>query len=180
MTFTGITQARARLERLAQGLREIAGGAVLARAAAKVKEQVDAVAKRAAGSHIESGAASSSLAVTASGGLVRLSSIGYLKFHAWWPFRRGTMPPFVVKRATLILAREIVAALGGSGGGAAGVEAAGIVDEANAAETEKAVGAVKKAYAKKANAEQRKRDSAQRRTDRKLDAATKKREARDG
>ena len=136
MTFTGITQARARLERLAQGLREAAGGAVLARAAAKVQAQIDAVASAKAGAHQDTGAAASSVLVTASGGLVQLNSAGYLKFHGWWPFRRGIMPPFIVKNASQILARELLTAIGATS--VIGAEAAALVADDETAKAKRA------------------------------------------
>jgi len=136
VTFIGITQARARLERLAQGLREAAGGAVLARAAAKVQAQINAVAKAKTAAHELSGNAASTLTVTAAGGLVQLHAASYLHFHRWWPFRSGVMPPFIVKNASLILARELLAAI--SAGGALGAEAKQLVDDSDAASAKRA------------------------------------------
>jgi hypothetical protein len=133
MTFTGITQARRRLGRLADGLRDVASGAALDRAAAFIRAQVEAVARDKAGRHEETGAALGSIVATSAGGLVQLSNVGYLRFHSWWPFRRGSMPPFVVKRASLILAREIRASLG-IAGSAVAAEASAVIDEAAGAE----------------------------------------------
>ena len=133
LTFAGITSARARLARLTVGLREAASGEVVARAVAKVAEQIEAVAKAKTSKHTLSGTAADSVALARAGGVVALSTVGYLKFHAWWPFRRG-MPPFVVTRASLIFARELVNALGAK---ADETEAADLVSAADAAEVAK-------------------------------------------
>jgi flagellar biosynthesis GTPase FlhF len=109
---SGIVEARRRLSDLVNGLREATSGAVVARAARKVQEQITAVTNRILGEHVYSGTARSSSLALASGSVVQLSSIGYLKYHPWWPFRRG-MPPFVVTRATKIFKAELEAALAG-------------------------------------------------------------------
>jgi len=131
--FTGITAARARLARLAADLRAAASGEVIERAAAKIAEQIVAVAEAKTTKHMRTGDARGSVQLTRAGGKIELSTVDYLRFHAWWPFRRG-MPPFVVKRASLIFARELVNALGVK---ADGTEAADLVDEADAAEIAK-------------------------------------------
>lgn len=128
MTFTGISAARKRLARLAAGLRDAASGAVLARAAAKVGAQLAAVAEQKTSAHQLSGNARGSIVLTVGGGHVELTTARYLSYHSWWPFRRG-MPPFVVKRAVIIFARELLVALGGEVG-ALGEEAGAVVEEA--------------------------------------------------
>jgi hypothetical protein len=133
LSYAGITSARKRLARLAEGLREAASGEVVARAVAKIGQQIVAVAEKKTTQHRDTGAARGSVELATTGGLVQLSTVGYLKFHAWWPYRRG-MPPFVVKRAALIFARELVNVLGVA---ADQTEAAELVSEADDAEIEK-------------------------------------------
>lgn len=112
IAFEGLSAARSRLQVLVNGLRNAAGGAVVARAAAKVGEQVAAVSKRLLADHIYTGNAQSASLVTVNGGRVDLSAPGYLKYHGWYVFRSG-MPPFVVTRAAKIFAAELQAALAG-------------------------------------------------------------------
>ncbi len=114
MFTCNVTSACARLSSLVAGLRAAASGAVVDRAAAKVQAQIDAVSRAKVTSHELSGHAASVLEVSRLGGLVQVKASAYLHFHRWWPFRSG-MPPFVVKRAALIFAAELVAALGGRG-----------------------------------------------------------------
>jgi hypothetical protein len=144
LTFTGISSSRARLARLAVGLRAAAGGEVVARAVAKVADQVRAVVVAKLARHEETGAAAGATVTTTSGAMVQVHGMppaqgkrwagrSYVSLHGWWPFSRG-MPPFVVKRASLIFARELVLALGVK---ADGTEAAEMVSEAEAAEAAK-------------------------------------------
>lgn len=109
---SGIPQARQRLSELVAGLRDAASGAVAERAARAVQEQVAAVTKRILGQHVDSGHAQETAEATHAGNVVQLSASGYLKYHAWWPFRSG-MPPFVLARATRIYKAELEAALAG-------------------------------------------------------------------
>jgi hypothetical protein len=145
--YAGLTAARARLQRLADGLREAAGGEVLARATAKMGEQIAAVAEQKTAAHMDTGAARGSVELAVSSGRVQLTTVGYLRYHSWWPFRRG-MPGFVVKRAALVLARELVEAIGGDGSALA-AEAQAVADDGDAAAT--------KAASKSANKRPRKR-----------------------
>lgn len=133
ITFAGISSARARLARLSAGLHQAASGEVMSRAANKIADQIEAVAKAKTAAHQVTGGASRTVAIAVHGGIITLGSIGYLKFHAWWPFRRG-MPPFVVKRASLIFARELLNVLGAA---ADNTEAADLVSEADAADVAK-------------------------------------------
>ena len=147
-TWSGISAARARLEKLARGLEQVAGGAVLARAVAKVAEQIRAVAADKLGKHELSGAAAALTVVDQSGGLITLHGMpprngktsagkSYLSMYGWWPFRRGSMPPFVVTRAAQIFANEVLLALGGRGT-ALGSLAGEVVDEGAAGAAKRA------------------------------------------
>jgi hypothetical protein len=144
ITYSGITGARARLARLAVGLRGAAGGEVVERAVAKVADQVRAVVVAKLARHEETGAAAGATVTTTAGAMVQIHGMppakgkrwagrSYVSLHRWWPFSRG-MPPFVVKRASLIFARELVLALGVK---ADQTEAAELVSEADAAEVAK-------------------------------------------
>jgi hypothetical protein len=124
-TWSGISAARARLEKLARGLEQVAGGTVLERAGAKVAEQVRSIARDKLAAHEMSGTAASLTVVSQSGGLVTLHGMpprnakngagrSYVSIFAWWPFRRG-MPQNVVKRAAQIFAAEVLLSLGGRG-----------------------------------------------------------------
>ncbi len=93
--------ARRRLAEVTAGLRAAASGAVVERAAAQVQAQIDAVSRAKLAKHTASGAALGALKASRSGGLVQLTAKGYLRYHRWWPFRRG-MPPFVTRNATKI------------------------------------------------------------------------------
>lgn len=110
--YATITGARARLQAAADGLRAAASGAVVERAAAKVQTQVDKVAHKFTSAHRLSGDADDSVDTTTAGGLIQLRTVGYLRFHADWLFRRG-MPPFVISNALKIFTAELVAALAG-------------------------------------------------------------------
>lgn len=112
LAFQGLTAARKRFADLAGRLREAASGAVMERAVEKIQEQVQAVARRLAAKHKDTGAAASALVVTGTPGLVQLKFPRYLGYHAWWVFRSG-MPPFIVTRAAKILAAELDAVLAG-------------------------------------------------------------------
>ncbi len=112
LSSSGIPAARKRFADLAARLREAASGAVVERAAQAIGAQVQAVAKRLTSAHQDSGAAASGLTVTASGGLVQLTSNRYLGYHPWWVFRSG-MPPFVIARALKIFKAELEAAIAG-------------------------------------------------------------------
>jgi hypothetical protein len=139
-SFQGLSKARKQLAALAAGLRDHDG--VVARAAAQVAAQVEAVSRSKVNAHRDTGAAASSVDVAATGGLVLHKVNRYLDYHSWWPFRRG-MPPFVVKRAAEIFAREFLSTIG------AGGEAGGVATEiVAAADTASAVRAEKKAQAK--------------------------------
>jgi hypothetical protein len=122
ITFSGITSARSLLARLNDGLHKVAGGEVRARAVAKVAEQVSAVVAKVLAKHELSGEAESDTAV-AFGTMVQVQGMpprnaktqqgrSYLSVWGWWMFRAG-MPPFIVRNAGLIFAREVIAALRG-------------------------------------------------------------------
>lgn len=144
--FAGISKARERLQKLADGLRDTG---VLPRAVEKVQALVNKVAHEKTSRHIATGAADASITVTASGGgLIQLASNSYLRFHSWWSFRRG-MPPFILKQAAVILARELLTALGSAPGGELARE---VVEEADADEAKRAT--------KKADRERRKAERA--------------------
>ncbi len=113
ITYPGLQKTRARLQLLADNLRDAAGGEVVAEAAAEVQVIVNRIAGEKAGRHVDSGAAKGSIVVSTSGGLIQLRSVDYLRYHGWWPFRRG-MPAFVVKSASIIFANKLLAAIGGS------------------------------------------------------------------
>ena len=125
--FQGLTAARRRLAELSRGLHAIASGEVVARTVAKVQAQIETVARRKLAGHVDTGAATTSLSVRADGSLVLLSANRYLRYHGFWPFRRG-MPGFVVKAAAQMIAAEVLAALG-SRTGELGALAGSIVDD---------------------------------------------------
>lgn len=135
--FANITKARARLQTIVDGLRLAAGGVVVERAAVKVQAQIDAVSKAKLDVHEESGASLASAQTAHYGGLVQLTTTDYLRFHGWWPFRRG-MPPFVVTRAARIFAAELLAVIGSSASGPALAAANEVVEEDAAADAKRA------------------------------------------
>ena len=108
-SWTGISAARKRLALLAHGLRSTPQ--IVAEAAAEVAERVRHVAAEQLVKHQQSGAAAGSLTVTTSGGLVTATTLRYPGYHKWWSFRRG-MPPFMIKQASVILARRLLLAIG--------------------------------------------------------------------
>lgn len=114
MSAGGISEARAMLSQLSEGLRAAASGQVLDRAAQAVQAQVTAVSKRILSKHVLSGRALSGASATRAGGLVQITVPEYVSFGlgAAWPFRSG-MPPFVVSRAARIFQAELLAALAG-------------------------------------------------------------------
>lgn len=148
-SFVGLSRIRSRLQVIANGLRDAAGGVVVERAAAQVQEQIDAVSKDKLSKHRLTGDALSTAEATHAGGLVQLQSQRYLGYHSWWPFRRG-MPAFVAKRAAKIFAAELLAALGSASARAAYAAALAVTEEASADEAKK--------VANKAGAAQRRKD----------------------
>jgi hypothetical protein len=141
-SFQGLTKARQRLADLTAALKS--APEILERAAAKVAAQVESVAKLKLSRHQMTGAALAETKVDLDGLSVKLHGMparnaknaagkSYVSLFSWWPFR-GRMPPFIVKNAALILAREAKAALGGE----APPEAASIVAEADEADAKKA------------------------------------------
>jgi hypothetical protein len=130
--------ARAKLQRIVDGLKRAASGEVVERAAAAVEAQIAAVSRDKLAKRTDTGAAAAATQATHSGGLVQLKSKGYLRYHRWWPFRGGKMPPFVIKSATRIFAVELRAATQGKDPDAVSIEAAGVLAAAEAAETKKA------------------------------------------
>lgn len=130
--FVGISGARARLQTIVNGLRDAAGGEAVARAAAKVQAQIDAVSKSKLTTHKLSGNALAVARPTHSGGLIQLTAPRYVNYHGWWPFRRG-MPPFVVKRAAQLFAAELLALVSGKPSKSAVLAAATVLSQADAA-----------------------------------------------
>lgn len=168
LAWSGLSAARKRLAELAANLRSAASGSVTAAAAEKVADLVRKVATAKLSAHEESGAAAGLTVVDVSGGLVELHGMpgcngkkwagkSYVSTFGWWPFRRG-MPPFILKQAGVIYARELLAAIGGRGH-AAGALAEATVDEADASAAKSAAKSVA-----------RKQASAQRREDRRIKA----------
>jgi hypothetical protein len=139
--FSELSAARAKLARLAQGLHRVASGDVIVSAVGKVQAFLDETARKKLRAHIATGEAIGSLAVTDSGSLVLLSASRYLRYHGWWPFRRG-MPGFAVKQALRILAAEVLAAVGRDGD--LGKLAGNVTDAANAADGKRLDRAAKK------------------------------------
>lgn len=139
---------------------------VIARTAAKVGAQVEAVARPTLVRHVDTGAALASLRVEVSGGLITLTSNRYCEFIPGWKFR-GRMPPFIVSRARDLFAAEFLAIFGETG--ALGSAAASIVADASSRE---AARADRKAQAKK--------DAQRRREERAYDRKVKKEESRHG
>lgn len=161
VAFAGLSEARATVARLAEALQRAASGEVIERAAVKVAERVQRIALPKVEAHSASGHALDVFEVTISGSVVTLSAPAYLRFHSFWSaFRRG-MPKAVLTYAAQVLAAELLAVLGDS-------DSAGRALAQDVAD-EQAAGVAKKA----ANAQAAK----QRAEDRKLDRATKKREA---
>lgn len=138
VAFAGLSEARARVARLAEALHRAAGGEVIERATAEIQAQIDAVAADRLGRHRATGDAAGSLDVRISGSLVTLTANSYLRFHGWWPFRRG-MPPFILKRAAVILAGALLAVIGDSDSAAREL-AQTIVDEKAASDAKRAAG----------------------------------------
>jgi hypothetical protein len=153
-TFAGLTSARMRLDKLARGLHQIAGGEVTRKAAEDVRAYVDKVAAENLAAHRKTGEAWSDMRVDVSGSAVELhglpsangrqwSGSSYVRLHGWWKFRRG-MPGFVVKRAAQIYAAAVLAALGGRAGNL-GALAGEVADEEAAAQGKAAAKARAKA-----------------------------------
>lgn len=109
-----ITAARRLVAKLVLNLTAAANGEIVARAAAKIQAQIDAVAKRILSKHVLSGRALSQGSATRSGTLIQLSTPAYIGFALGrgWPFRSG-MPPFVLSNAVKILQAELNASLTG-------------------------------------------------------------------
>lgn len=125
IAFAGLSKFRARLAVAYEGLRQAKAGEVLDRAVAKVATQVRTVAAKKLADHKMSGTAASDTVVDVTGGLVQLHGMppcdgegwqgkSYLSTFAWWPFRSGYMPPFVIRNAAQIFEAELVAALNGT------------------------------------------------------------------
>ncbi len=163
---------RAKLAELSAGLHAAASGEVTARAAAKVQSQIAAVGARIVAKHKASGNAASTLTVTTSGALVQLTAESYLGFHAWWIFRGGKMPPFVISSAVKIFAAELAAAITGK---ASPLLVAADLAEALAAEKSRAKFKADTAKIHRQSAE----GKAKARASRKNDKLTRAREARE-
>jgi len=146
----GVGKLRQRLDRLALGLKRAASGDVAHRAAEKVGEMVRRIAEDKLSKHVASGAALAATKVDVRESLVQLygmppakgaqwSGRSYVRFHGWWPFRRLRMPSTILRAASLILARELLAALRGQTGslGTVGYEALILVAEDETAEEKK-------------------------------------------
>lgn len=161
-TFAGLTAARKRLAELAKGLHAIASGEVVARTVAKVQAQIEEVARKKLAGHVATGAALASLVVRADGSLVLLSANRYLRYHGFWPFRRG-MPGFVVKSAAQTFAAEVLAALGGRSG-TLGALAESIADEQAAGDAKKREAADRREEARYERATKRREEKADRDT----------------
>lgn len=147
VAFAGLSEARARVARLAEALQRAASGEVVQAAAVKVRAYIERVARDKYGRHQAHGDALRSLVVKTSGALVTLGRNGYTRFHRWDPFRRG-MPPFALKKAAQILAAELLSVLG-SNDGAGRALALEVIEEQTADEA--------KATARKAAAKTRPR-----------------------
>ena len=154
ITYAGISSARARFGRLSEGLRLAASGEVLARAVAKVSEQIEAVVRARLSAHELSGTAARETQVTVSGAMIQIRGMpsrnaknaqgrSYVSLYRWWPFSRG-MPPFVVKRASLIFARELLNVLGVKADNTEAAELVGAADAAEVAKVEKRAAAMSK------------------------------------
>ncbi len=127
LVFKGLGKMRQRVADLAKGLRAAASGVVIERSAAKVRTLVATVAEKWIGRHTDTGAAAASLVAAASGSLVTVTANGYLRFQRW-PFSKG-MPRFILRQASIIMARELMALIGSKG--AAGQLALEVVNEAD-------------------------------------------------
>lgn len=172
MAAFGITAARARLEEIATKLRAAASGEVVARAAAKIQEQVTAVSQRILTKHVLSGRALGEGTATRLGSLIQLTAPQYITYAlgAEWPFRSG-MPPFVVTRALKIFEAELVAATGGQPSPLALADVA--ASEATAAKFKKDIA---KIY--RSTPEGKAKRSAERKANRKHDKGVKAKEDR--
>src|SRR5262249_49853681 len=126
-------------------LQRAAGGEVIERAAVEVQAQVDAVARDKLGKHQASGDALRDLDVGISGSLVTLTGNSYLRFHGWWPFRAG-MPPFILKRAAIILAGKFLSVIGDEDSAARAL-AQSIVDDKAASDAKRASSKARRAGA---------------------------------
>jgi len=130
---------RAKLAKIAAGLRAAATGAVVDEAAAAVQALIDGASQAIIARHTDTGKAAGERGVQRSGGLVVLSWPRYLAYHQWNPFR-SRMPAFVVKAASVIFARALIKALGGRGkpGGEIADAIAAAADETDAKKAAKA------------------------------------------
>lgn len=103
------------LAKLVLNLTAAAAGEVVKRAGQAIQAQISKVATSKLARHEASGHALSVNTTTLSGPLIQLKVPEYVTLshnRRWFPFYNG-MPPFVLKRANLILQAELTAALTG-------------------------------------------------------------------
>lgn len=108
VAWQNLSGARRKLQRIADGLRLAAGGEAVRKTAEQVRSLVDRIAVDKYAKHMRSGALRASVEATASGGLVQLQRLAYARYHKWDPFRRGGLPPFIVKQAQRIFSATLL------------------------------------------------------------------------
>lgn len=105
--------AYARLQLVYKNMLRIGSGEAVAKTLERIGDQVQAVALAKIGEHFDTGRAESAEMTTISGSTITESNIRYLRYHRWWPFRGGKMPPFIMQRALKIFGEETVKLLTG-------------------------------------------------------------------
>lgn len=171
VTYAGISGARAGLQRLVDGLREAAGGAVVAEAAAEIAARIGEVQDAFLARHVRTGAARNEAGAASSGGLIQARRNRYTRFIKGDPFRRGSFPPFIVKAASLLFARRLLDALGADASTSdVGAQAAILLEDARLAD----VASAQRKDESKQRSEAKKQERAKVRAEAKLSKATAK------
>jgi len=102
-----------RLRKLYDGLIRVGNGEAVRATLLSVADQVQAVARDRLGDHSVTGRAEASESTAIEGNRITETNIRYLRFHAWWPFRGGRMPPFILTRALKTFQKETAKLLAG-------------------------------------------------------------------
>lgn len=110
--LNGVGRAIQRLQALKRGLDAIAGGDVTLGVTEGAQAQIDAIGKSRFRRHTDTGYAAGQWSVEASPKGLRIRSVKYLRYHRWWPFRKG-LPGPVIKKLSKAYSVALSAALEG-------------------------------------------------------------------
>lgn len=133
--YANLTGARRTLQRIRDGLRLVAGGAVADEAAQEIGAAYRKIVDEKYAKHRATGALVGSAHVDVDGSLVQIGRYGYARYHRWDPLRRGSVPPFMLKIAQQIASAKLLAAVRGDSSFVRTPAAVG-VDEAEDVERE--------------------------------------------